>query len=969
MADAPKKPTDNAGEKPSTPAAVEAAGAKAKLEADSKPDTPSSTSKPDAASSTSTDKLAGSGTSTDKPADPAAAPSGAGADKDKPAGEKPGAEKTDKPAEEAESTASWLYDQTLGKVDSLDEIKGLFGLGKKTTASDKQFLASVQVHDPANKGAKLGADGKPLLGADGKPLPLDAPASAALDAIAKPGDLGKAPIKEAGSSNLFDFSNWNFNFSDSLSKIGTAITDTAMAGYDWMTDWYDSAKPGLTDLDAAKQNAKSFNTATENQVLTKGTNVTQEQAEQTLSSKLPPGKSSDEIRDMLEYGFTSDKVTVTYNSTDGSSKYYDPETGARRTVNSDGSASLFIPGDGKGQSGVRVNEDVNGNISWMFNDGVLKEGSDSSTFVSSFGDWQKQQIAASKEISGELRGLVAKSERDDLKLKGSVDVVDRDRAADIATKLLGDQKFDGQPLSTDQIRQFLKDGLPGGKTEIMNTPGHEGTKVQDVNGVKRIESPDGKTVTVQLPDGTLVVQNDKGTTWKGKNAEGKPDILVESADGKRFEHLDGLRVENGFRRGPGQTVDNTDNKRVAEIISDKFKALTEDPNNPMTAEQALEQLAKEQFIGGARKDTDGQRRAGFLQQIDGQWYQVNSNGHEIHLREVKKGADGQLEFGDQFSYNKDAGGWVGVDGKPYTGTGPKFKAGTDGAVVIGDNGGLNLTTTPDGHLTVKGALHSLTSNGDGTSQFDTAEHGNEIKALVAPRVDMKMSEEGKVVQEAQVGPNGEVTGTLINVNPETKVITTPQAEITPDGDTRVPGLGGMQFKANGDILSADGKSIYNASSHSWAADSGIIGGGEFHGMTRTEAARIMSDANAASGKAISIGSLALSIAKSGNPNALGIMRSLAWAGIAIADAGIAAANGFSPAVISLSLSKSVNFAALNVSDHQSRALGEVTRLGIFDSTTQNQAMIAGSFGSTYITPESAARHFVADRRPDLKVVA
>jgi hypothetical protein len=32
-------------------------------------------------------------------------------------------------------------------------------------------------------------------------------------------------------------------------------------------------------------------------------------------------------------------------------------------------------------------------------------------------------------------------------------------------------------------------------------------------------------------------------------------------------------------------------------------------------------------------------------------------------------------------------------------------------------------------------------------------------------------------------------------------------------------------------------------------------------------------------------------------------------------------------------------------------------------------MIAGSLGSTYITPESAALHFSADRRPKLTAVA
>lgn len=970
MADAPKKTTDNAGEKPSTPASVEAAGAKAKLEADSKPDTPSSTAQ-------AADKPAGTGTSTDKPADPAAAPSAPGADKDKPAGEKPagekpGAEKTDKPAEDGESTASWLYEQTLGKVDSLDEIKGLFGLGKKTTASDKQFLASVQVHDPAEKGAKLGADGKPLLGADGKPLPLDAPASAALDATIKPGDLGKTPLKEAGSSNLFDFSNWNFKFSD----ISSAITNTAMAGYDWMTDWYDSAKPGLSDLDAAKQNAKSFNTATENQVLTKGTNVTQEQADQTLSSKLPEGVTADQLRDMVSYGLVGDKVDYTYNSTDGTSKEFDPETKARRTVNSDGSASLFLPGaDGKG-TGLRVSEDVNGNITWMFSDGVLKEGGDGS-FTSSFGDWQKQQISASKEISSDLRRLVNISERDDAKSKGTA--IDAAKADDgITREMLAGKTIDGQPVTADRVRELLKSGLPGADTQTLTTKGHEGSKVQEINGVQRIESADGKTTTLQFPDGTKVVQSDKGTTWEKPNAAGPPDVLRESADHKQFILFPGdpkSDILQGFNNPDSarMRMSNVEDKTVAEMITNRYDKLISEGK---THDQALAEIAKEQIVGGARSE-DGRRRAGFLQQIDGQWYQVNSNGKEIHLRAVTKGEDGGLQLGTQFQFDKETGGWAVGDRKkdggvqPWTGDAPKFKVGPDGLITVGDDSSLSLKRTGD-VVVAAGSLHTLTADPSkvgSESVFSSKNLGEQLDTVVANTVGTTMVDNGKVVQETTIRANGQVDGTLLRRDAETGVITTDEAIIKPNGDMVVPGLGGMQFKANGDILSADGRSIYNASSNSWAPDSGIISGGEFHGLTRNEAARIMSDASAASGKAISIGSLALSIARSGNPNALGIMRSLAWAGISVADAGIAAAQGFAPAVISLSLSKSIACAALNVSDHQSRALSEVTRLGIFDSTTQNQAMIAGSFGSTYITPESAARHFVADRRPELKVVA
>ncbi|MDZ4832936.1 MAG: hypothetical protein SGJ27_03970 [Candidatus Melainabacteria bacterium] len=969
MADQPIKISDPSAEanKPETPASVEAAGANARLNQEA----------------TEATKPTTSSTTADKPAEPSATPASTDSPAEKPAtstsekpaetkpgenpGEKPGEkpaekEEGDKPAEEEEEELS-LYERTLGKVDSFDEIKGLFGRGKKATPADKAKLPGLVVDDPYAKGK---------LATDAKAAPGDAVAATpTLDTSFKPLEVGKPGIAATDANgSLFNPSSWSWrsltpDFAEkTVESIGNNIKETAGAGFDWMSDWWDSSQEMLPNLDTAKVVAKGFSNLTADTVLAKGVDATPDQAEQILNSKLPPGVTADQAREMLNFGLLGEKVDFRYNLDTQSSSESDRESGARRTVNADGSTTLRL------SNGARVTEDAQGNVTWLFADGVLKESADGKV-TSSFGDWQKQQIAASKEISSDLWGLVRESEEDDHKVRGSG--IDAQKANDIVSnRMLGDKSFDGQPMTADRVKEFLNGGLPGARTETMDMEGHKGSKVQDLNGVKRIESADGKTVALTFPDGTRVVKNEQGTTWTKQGPDGKAEVLVESPDGKRFSYAHDKVSMQGFTNldSPSQRVDSTENRKVVDIIGDTYDKFIQEGK---THEEAMEAIAKEQIIGGARRDsevTDGQRRAGFLQQIDGQWYQVNSNGKDIHLRPVTKGEDGKLAFGDQFSYNKDGGGWIGTDGKPYNGTGPKFKTGPDGAIVVGDNGGLSLKRVGDS-VVASGSLHVLTAKGDGTSAFDSTNRVNaaeRIRALVTNRVETTMTEDGKVVQEAKVGPAGQLDSTLITINPDTGVITTPQTEITPDGDVRVAGLGGMTFQADGDIVSGSGESIYDHTTSSWSDESGIVGG-EFHGMTRLEAAQAMSDANAASGKAISIGSLALSIAKSGNPNALGIMRSLAWAGIAIADAGIGAAQGFAPAVICLSLSKSVACAALNVSEHQSRALSEVTRLGIFDSTTQNQAMIAGSYGSTYITPESAARHFAAARRPELKVVA
>ena len=154
-----------------------------------------------------------------------------------------------------------------------------------------------------------------------------------------------------------------------------------------------------------------------------------------------------------------------------------------------------------------------------------------------------------------------------------------------------------------------------------------------------------------------------------------------------------------------------------------------------------------------------------------------------------------------------------------------------------------------------------------------------------------------------------------------------------------------------------------------SAGEGSVAGSIARAEARAEAAKIESQAASTSAKVQNIGAMALSIARSGDPNALGIMRHLAWAGIGMADAAMGQAAGHMPAMVCLSLAKGVAVSALGVTNDQGRALAECNRLGIFDGSTQKEAMIAGSLGSTYITPESAALHFSAERRPKLTAVA
>ena len=54
--------------------------------------------------------------------------------------------------------------------------------------------------------------------------------------------------------------------------------------------------------------------------------------------------------------------------------------------------------------------------------------------------------------------------------------------------------------------------------------------------------------------------------------------------------------------------------------------------------------------------------------------------------------------------------------------------------------------------------------------------------------------------------------------PTTEGATTPQAEIDADGNLVIPGLGGMKFMRNGDIVDSNGKKIYDAATNTWTKD-------------------------------------------------------------------------------------------------------------------------------------------------------
>lgn len=498
--------------------------------------------------------------------------------------------------------------------------------------------------------------------------------------------------------------------------------------------------------------------------------------------------------------------------------------------------------------------------------------------------------------------------------------------------------------TADQIKaanELLDGGLKGTlKTDA--TDAKSGAKVQiDANNNSRVENPDG-SVTLKLADGTTVHRTKDGTeTWFNKDKKG---FIEKRADGS----WEGA-IGNEYRQAIGAAevlIDLKSKFNLTEAIKapDALRVLGDGTSSTDVDNKLI-----------VRMDRDSDRNV--FHDFKGNQYTVNQDTLQVMVKQ-----------GDQ---------WVAVEKPPFN-----VERIDDGKNKGGYRIG-NIEVSADGKdIDVRhkgGRFHHLHRDRDG-KQIGTVEAPDPAKPGEVARIEVNSTPQEAISTDSRgdkrvinaetntvtrTDKDGNVT---LTHNFETGETKTKDIERTPTGDIRILSTD-MVMRTDGSIINGDGRTIVAADGSLGDGATSSSFGRRSTELARAENAKIESDARSTSAKVQNIGAMALSIARSGDPNALGIMRHLAWAGIGMADAALGAAAGHMPAVISLSLAKGVAVSALGITNDQGRALAECNRLGIFDGSTQKEAMIAGSLGSTYITPESAALHFSADRRPKLTAVA
>jgi hypothetical protein len=476
------------------------------------------------------------------------------------------------------------------------------------------------------------------------------------------------------------------------------------------------------------------------------------------------------------------------------------------------------------------------------------------------------------------------------------------------------------------IESMLTDGLKG-KLTTDKVDEKSKAKVQiDDKGNSRVENPDG-SVTIKLADGTSIHKTADGKeTWFNKDKNGFVEKQAngnwESASGSEYRQGIGaaeVLIDVKSKYNFTEVLTNSD---FVQSLADAVAAVDKANERAIRIDKGTGEVILQDKSGEYKVDKETHQ---ILKKVGDEWVALkDGETPPFKIEVIKDGPNaGGLKIGniiiskgfDNIDIDRGNGLWHRLRRD-----GDHFKAEAE---------------APDPHK--PGETAKITTDATPTEVISTDSEGN--KRVIN-------AETGEMVR---TDSNGNVT---LKHNPNTGETWTPDVSRDASGD--------IHIASSGITLSNDGRVI--SSSGAVIGDSGSSGS---HGLSRAEAARIESQSQSTSAKVSSIGCMALSIARSGDPNALSILKHLAHAGIAMADAGLSMAAGHIPSIICLSLAKGIAVSALGVTNDQGRALQECTRLGIFDATTQKEAMIAGSIGSAHITPESAAQHFAKERRPML----
>lgn len=453
---------------------------------------------------------------------------------------------------------------------------------------------------------------------------------------------------------------------------------------------------------------------------------------------------------------------------------------------------------------------------------------------------------------------------------------------------------------------------------------------------------DGKVIAQQKPDGSydLSLKDDSRVAVR----------LEKDGDNYRLDHLErykGDQLQQKYADGVyyNYNYDAQGNRTSVDAAADLQGPLTQEQ-----LDQKLEAIRKELGPNGAaalRFNQNGERRRLLLQTHGDSTHSITDvNAHRARI--FHNGQEYRLNEHDQL-------GVVSGDGsfKPFNASNPhadaqaerirqllriaQLRAGGDGQTAVD---GVKLETEPDGD-----AVITRVDPGTGETISRTELPADNKQPV---RISNERTGETARLEGDKLSVNDDKGAQIFNFDPGTGFRA---SDLGINGDGLSDLKSGLRLDELGSLFDGEGGLI----------SAGYAGEDWFFTDNSTSAAEHRENleiSRQTSTMVSNLGSLSISIARSGNPNAVGIARQVAAEALGIANGALSALGNDFLAQIPVYSSQSIAQTALQQALRGERTQTYAMRMGISDATRLSDFNRLATFSSTSLSPEEYVRHRV-----------
>jgi hypothetical protein len=474
--------------------------------------------------------------------------------------------------------------------------------------------------------------------------------------------------------------------------------------------------------------------------------------------------------------------------------------------------------------------------------------------------------------------------------------------------------------------------------------------VADIAGEKVavFRTPEGETF---LKKGdTVIARQDKDGNYDLALKDGSTARVRLSKEGDQYklDHLErykGDQLQQKVKDGVFYNYNyDSQGNRTVDAAADIRGQLTQEQ-----LDQRLEAIRKELGPNGtaALRFGEGHDRHRLMMQTHGDNTHSLTDVDQKRARIFHNGQEFRLNEHDQLGVVDKDGTWKGADkaDQPADAESQRLKELADLAArrARGDGqtdiDGVKLEITPDGDAVIK-RVDPHTGEQQSHTELP-ASPDNPITITNDQTGERTNMQGGVLTLEDRSGSQ------ILGFDPNTG-FTTNDFQLDENGLTDLQN--GMNLDQDGSLFDGDGEFI-----------SGLADGeGDWFFTEKNESLaehrENMQTSHEASAEVSNLGGMSLSISRSGNPNAVGIARSVAAEALGIANSALGDLGNDFLAKIPVYNSQSIAETALTQANREDRTQTYAMRMGISDTTRLSEFNKLATFSTTSMSPEEYVRH-------------